>query len=629
MDEIKVGPLVRDLSGVEITLESRANGARLNFSASSEQPVDRLFGVETLSHDPGAIRMDRFQRGAVPLLFNHNWDDPVGMVDSGAARDGRLMVDAHLFATDRAREVAAMVEGGLRNVSIGYQIHAVDEQRGGGYTVTDWEPMEVSLVTVPADSSVGIGRMKDDRETTVKVHKWVDTEKERQATREQVRASSQPAAPAATMEVTMTTDTTTPAAGQQAADVHVVEDFDVAKVAKARTDTIRKLAATNDINDEPTVMHWIRSGKSWDNIADDILKIKEERTKASPAVLGLTPSETQRYSIIRAINACVNRDWSKAGFEAEVSRATAQRMGKNLNEHTFIIPLDIQRREMIVGTASSGGYLVGTGNQPSNFIDLLRNRSVAIRAGMRTLSGLTGPVTIPTQAAAGAVGWLAESGTATENNMTVGQKSLAVKTVGGYQQISRKLLMQASPDVEQLVTNDLAALIALKVDAAVLAGTSTDSTVPLGIRYTSGLGTANPTAGTAVTYTDMVRFQSTVASSNALFDNFAYVCHPAIAGVLMGKARWTTFGDSPIWEGALLDGSLVGKRALSSVQITSGTMLGGDFSQVILGEWGTVEIETNPYANFQAGIIGLRAFYSCDVLVRYGAAFAIGTGITG
>ena len=96
----------------------------------------------------------------------------------------------------------------------------------------------------------------------------------------------------------------------------------------------------------------------------------------------------------------------------------------------------------------------------------------------------------------------------------------------------------------------------------------------------------------------------------------------------MGKSRFTN-SDTPIWEGALLDGQMVGKRAMSSLQITSGTILGGDFSQVILGEFGTVEIETNPYANFQAGIIGVRAFYSCDVVVRYGAAFAIGTGITG
>lgn len=613
MDEIKVGPLARLLSTDAISVSKRSdNLTQLSFSASSETPVERFFGAEILSHDDGAIDMTRFQRGAIPLLFNHSWDDPVGMVDTGAVRNGRLVVDAHLFATARAKEIEQMIAGGLRNVSIGYQINEMEEGKRGEFRVTRWTPLEVSIgVAVPADPHVGIGRGQDEA-VPVRVTR---------------SAEVQPAAPAASHGGQQMADSTNAAAGATA-EVRV-EEFDPAKYEAGRADTIRKFAESNDIRDERQVMHWVRSGKSWDQIADDILKIREERSKASPAVLGLTPSETKRFSVVRAIKACIDNDWSKAGFEAEVSRAAAQRQGKNLNAHTFIMPLEILQREMIVGTASSGGYLVGTQNQPQSFIDLLRNRSVAMRLGMRTLSGLSGPVTIPTQAAAGAVGWLLESGTATENNMTVGQKTLSVKTVGGYQQISRNLLMQASPDVESLVNNDLASLIALKVDAAVLAGTSTDSSVPLGIRYTSGLGTANPTAGSAVNYADMIRYQSTVAASNAMFEGFAYVMHPSVAAVLMAKLRGGTTGDTMIWDGNILDGQIVGRRAMSSVQITSGTVLGGDFSQCILGEFGTVEIETNPYANFQAGIIGVRAFYSCDLVVRYGAAFAIGTGITG
>lgn len=613
-DEIKVGPLARLLSTDEINVGKRSdNLTQLTFSASSETPVERFFGTEVLSHDEGAIDMTRFQRGAIPLLFNHSWDDPVGMVDSGAVRNGRLVVDAHLFATARAKEVEQMIAGGLRNVSIGYQINEMEEGKRGEFRATRWTPLEVSIgVAVPADPHVGIGRGKDEA-VPVRVIR---------------SAEVQPAAVAASTEDTMS-QATTPAAGTQAAaDVRITEDFDPAQYERGRADTIRKLAATNDISDERQVQHWIRSGKSWDQIADDILKVKEERSKASPAVLGLTPSERQRFSIVRAINACINRDWSKAGFEAEVSRATAQRMGKVMNEHTFIMPVDVLSREMIVGTASSGGYLVGTDIRPSSFIELLRNRSVVMNAGATVLSGLQGSVTIPTQAAAGAVGWLLESGTATESNATVGQKTLSPKTVGGYQAYSRQLLLQSSLDVENLITSDLARQIALAVDTAALAGTSTNSTQPLGIRYTSGLGTANPAAGTAVVYADLIKFQSTVASSNALGPNFTYVCHPALAAVFMGKSRFTN-SDTPIWEGALLDGRVVGARAMASAQITSGTMLAGSFDQVVIGEWGTVEIETNPYANFQAGIVGVRAMYSCDVLVRYGQAFAIGTGMSG
>jgi HK97 family phage prohead protease len=158
-DEIKVGPLLRDFAGIEVKVEKRdGGGARLSFSAASEAPVERFFGTEVLAIDERAIRMERFSRGAAPLLFNHNWDDPVGMITDARVQGGRLMVDAKMFATERAKEIEAMVDGGLRNVSIGYQIHAIEEDaKRGIFRATDWEPLEVSIVTVPADSTVGIG----------------------------------------------------------------------------------------------------------------------------------------------------------------------------------------------------------------------------------------------------------------------------------------------------------------------------------------------------------------------------------------------------------------------------------------------------------------------------------------
>ena len=594
---------------IEFDVEHRASDDAIPVVISSDAIVDMPDGPEILVHTPDAVDLSR---APLPIIATHRGGQVnVGIIEDISVSNGRMRGQARFGERSEAVEYKRdVLNRTIRSVSVGYARVKGKVREDGVLLTTRWLPTHTAMVAEPADINAGFFRSMEAVPAFV-------LEKE-----------VPPAAPAASLGVSAMSEQVSAAAGASA-DVQVTENgFDPAKAEAGRVETIRKLASMNDISDERQVMHWVRSGKNWDKIADDILAIKAERTKASPAVLGLTQAETQRFSIVRAINASMNRDWSKAGFEAEVSRATAAKHGKQLNEYSFVMPLDILSRQMIVGTASSGGYLVGTQNQPQSFIDLLRNRLVSVQLGMNTMSGLTGSVTIPTQAASGAVGWLLELGTATENNMTVGQKTLAMKTVGGYQQYSRNLLMQSSNDVEALINSDLAALIALKVDAAVLAGTSTDSSVPLGIRYQTGLGTANPGTGSAVSYADMIKFQSTVATANALFDGFGYVCHPAVAAVLMGKPRFTN-SDTPIWDGALLDGRVVGKRAMSSVQITSGTMLVGDFGQVWLGEWGTLEIESNPYANFQAGIVGIRAFYSCDVLVRYPSAFAIGTGITG
>jgi hypothetical protein len=95
----------------------------------------------------------------------------------------------------------------------------------------------------------------------------------------------------------------------------------------------------------------------------------------------------------------------------------------------------------------------------------------------------------------------------------------------------------------------------------------------------------------------------------------------------MARQRFSST-DTPLWEGNLWNGQMAGFPAMSSNQMASGTMLFGDWSQVVVGEWGVLEVEVNPYANFQAGIIGIRALVSMDVGLRYAAAFSYGAAMT-
>jgi HK97 family phage major capsid protein len=418
----------------------------------------------------------------------------------------------------------------------------------------------------------------------------------------------------------------------------VVTVVDHAAPERLRILTLQTLAKTHKIDDEQRDQ-WINEGVTSEEAAQKVLDIIAERAKKgvkdNPARLGLSAVDINRYSLTRAIKACVEKSWPKvAPYEAEISETVARRLGRaNSGEHTFFVPLDVQwanamqreQRDLVVGTASAGGYLVGTA--VLGFIDVLRNRSVVMRLGATTLPGLVGSVSIPKKLTSASGSWFAtEAGTATESNLTFGQVPLVPKTVGGYVEISRQLLLQSTPNAEGIVNTDLASVIALAVDLAALVGPGTAGQ-PTGIAATTGVGTANPTAGTNINYADMIRFQTTVAGANAMLPGFGYVTTPTIAGLLMGKPRFTN-SDTPIWGGNILDGSLVGARAMTSLQVSSATMFGGDFSQVVVGEWGVLEIEANPYAQFQAGIVGVRALYSCDIGVRYAAAFAIGTGMT-
>jgi HK97 family phage major capsid protein len=240
------------------------------------------------------------------------------------------------------------------------------------------------------------------------------------------------------------------------------------------------------------------------------------------------------------------------------------------------------------------------------------------------LPGLQGNVTIPKQTGSNTAYWLTNEATAiTEGNLTLGQLALTPKNVGAYQEISRTLMLQSSPAADMLVMNDLAKVLALEIDRVGFEGSGA-SGQPTGIASTGSIGAVT---GTSLAYAGILEFQTDVASSNALAENCAYVTTPSVAALLAGRQRFAST-DTPLWQGGLLDGTIAGFTAKSTLQLTAASMIFGDFSQVVIGEWGMLEIALNPYANFTAAITGVRAIQTVDVGVRYAGAFSRAITIT-
>jgi hypothetical protein len=125
----------------------------------------------------------------------------------------------------------------------------------------------------------------------------------------------------------------------------------------------------------------------------------------------------------------------------------------------------------------------------------------------------------------------------------------------------------------------------------------------------------------------VIEFQSDVAAANALTPNCAYVTTPVVAALLTARQRFAST-DTPLWQGNLLAGNMVGFRAQATTAVTAASMVFGDFSSVVIGEWGMLEIALNPYANFAAAITGVRAIQTVDVGIRYPGAFSRATSIT-
>jgi HK97 family phage major capsid protein len=281
--------------------------------------------------------------------------------------------------------------------------------------------------------------------------------------------------------------------------------------------------------------------------------------------------------------------------------------------------MGVGRRDMTVAGVSGSQYLVSTDNQPGNFIDLLRNDSVVLSMGATRLTGLVGNITIPKMTAGGTAYWLADENTQiTESQATIGQLSLSPKNVAALTEISHQLMSQSSPDVETMVMNDLAQVLALAIDVAAIRGTG-NTGQPQGIVGTSGVGTFD--TDSTDSFGDVVGAQVDVMAANALRDGCAYVADPASAALLMSRSRFANT-DTPVWSGSLLGGTMAGFPCRATNQMSANTMLFGLWPSVVVAEWGQLELMVNPYSDFTRGLSAVRAWYAIDTGMRYPAAFS-------
>jgi len=339
----------------------------------------------------------------------------------------------------------------------------------------------------------------------------------------------------------------------------------------------------------------------------------------SVADIGMSEKESRSFSFLRAINYLANPTdraaRESAAFEIEASDAAAAKLGRQSRGIT--IPQDVLRRDLSVGTASAGGNLVATDLDAGSFIDLLRNASALDQAGATVLTGLVGNVAIPRQSGAATAYWVAESGAPTESQQTVDQVSLTPRTVAAFTDYSRRLMLQSSIDVENMVRNDLARVLALKIDVAGLYGTG-NSSEPLGLKLTTGVGTEDFAADTP-TFAEVVALESDVAGANALTGSPVYLMNAAMRGALKTKAKDTGSGLF-VMEGDLVNGY----RGILSNQVASNDLWFGNFADLIIGYFSGLDLMVDPYTHSTSGTVRVVAMQDCDIAVRHPESFSRG-----
>jgi HK97 family phage major capsid protein len=357
------------------------------------------------------------------------------------------------------------------------------------------------------------------------------------------------------------------------------------------------------------------------------------------AQLGMDPKEARRYSMLRAIRACVTGDWRGAELEREASEAVEARLGRS--PQSFFVPYDVlitprnlrgrgERRDLNIGTAADGGYLKATDLDSASFIDLLRNKMIVQQAGATVLTGLVGDVDIPRQTGGATAYWVAEAGEPTESQQAFDKVTLQPKTVGAFTELTRKFIQQSSIDGEAFVENDLSTTLALEIDRAALHGSGA-SNQPTGVASTAGIGSVvGGTNGLAPTWAHVVELETDVSVANADVGTLAYISNAKVRGKLKtteitansGQFIWPANGDN-------VNGYKFHVSNQVASNLTKGTSSGvcsaifyGNWADLMLAMWGGLDILVNPYANDKSGGVRVVAFQDVDVKVRHAESFS-------
>jgi HK97 family phage major capsid protein len=356
--------------------------------------------------------------------------------------------------------------------------------------------------------------------------------------------------------------------------------------------------------------------------------------------IGMSGDEVQRYSIVKAIRAAADGDWRNAGLEREASEAVAKLVGKS--PRSFYLPHDVaaarsEQRDLLKGTTTAGGFTVATDLDSGSFIDLLRNKMVVRQAGATVLDGLVGDFSIPRQSAGGTAYWVAENVAPTESQQTFEQVAMSPRTCGAYTDISRKLLLQSSIDVEALVRNDLATIVAIEADRVALHGSGSGSQ-PTGIDHTTGIGAPvdYSSIGLVPTWAHMVALETAVATANADIGKLAYITSAKVRGKLKVTPIVATYSATMIW--GIGDSPLNGYSALVSNQVsntlTAGSSSGtcsavffGNWGDLLIGMWGSLDVLVDPYTGGNAGTVRVIVFQDMDIGVRHPLSFAALLGV--
>ncbi|HHV2495496.1 TPA: phage major capsid protein [Escherichia coli] len=656
----------RDLNGYGgVINEGQNDQYEFEIAFSSEQPYQRQFWDEQnqemvvldeiLVHTPEAVDLSRLNNNA-PLLFNHNFDNHIGVVCNAridADNVGRALVKFSKHGTLANDIRNKVIEGTMEKISVGYDIkeYHIDYTKGQ-LIVTKWIPHEVSWVSVPADDTVGLNRSLN----TI----TVNLEAKRDMTKEQIEEIKEEQEPAQVEETPVEENKEPEVEETQERQVEEnkedenLEDGKDAKHPESVDDDSSTVRETEEVKEEreaaPVEEEKIeevaeRSEEDEEEIRAIAreLNIDDEELKRALAIKDMTPEAFRTKALNNLVNAQRNNEKIKdskmektfdlnnvirslvdgaalganeAEYSAMAAGAAMQR-GRAARGGSVFVPAAAMRAASAGNTKADLTAITDEKLMTESYIEMLMPESVLGRLGVTVYSGLNSPTAIPkmTKSSVDAFGFVDENGAAPESKAEFANVKLSPKTFAGGNPISRQSL-KTVPGIATLITDHINKAVRIKLEQLILSDKANDRG-PAGL--VKQLVDANRvTKKAAFSYKDFLKEIAALTDAGVPAQAIKFAMSGATAAELE-----STLKDNGVSGYIIENGKLAGYEVVTSGVIPADHIVLGDFSGITIGEWGGLELDMDLTTYRDRGAVVPRIFVDLDYVVAQPEALKV------
>ncbi|HAO8242753.1 TPA: major capsid protein [Escherichia coli] len=625
----------RDLNGYGgVINEGHNDQYEFEIAFSSTQPYQRQFWDEQnqemvvldeiLVHTPEAVDLSRLNNNA-PLLFNHNFDNHIGVVCNAridADNVGRALVKFSKHGTLASDIRNKVIEGTMEKISVGYDIkeYHIDYAKSQ-LIVSKWIPHEISFVTVPADDTVGLNRSLN----TI----TVNLEAKRDMTKEQIEEIKEEQEPAQVEETPVEENKEPEVEETQERQVEEnkenenLEDGKDAEHPESVDDDSSTVRETEEIKEEREAapVEEEKTEEVAERSEEDELEIREiarelniddEELKRALAIKDMTPeafrtkalnkiATAQRnneqqikdskmektFDLNNVIRSLVDGDVlgaNEAEYSAMAATATMQR-GRAARGGSVFVPAAAMRAASEGNTKATLTAVTDEKLLTESYIEMLLPQSVLGRLGVTVLSGLNSPIAVPKMTASSveAFGFVDENGSAPESKATFANVKMSPKTFAGGNPISRASIKQV-PGIATLITDHINKAVRIKLEQLILSDKD-NTRGPAGLVKQLVDG-GRVTKKAAFSYKDFLKEIAALTDAGVPAQSIKFAMSGATAAELE-----STLKDNGVSGYIIENGKLAGYDVVTSGVIPADHIVLGDFSGIMIGEWGGLELD--------------------------------------